>query len=95
MTKMTTLQRFKAAFVEGREFRFRNFHWGQKPKNILTRRVVRVQATQVQLTSWQDGKQEQVSYLRWPKASEVVEHKENVFFVLNDIMGDVLVYDFS
>ncbi len=93
---MTTLQRFKAAFTEGREFRFHNFHWGQKPKNILTRRVVRVQATQVQLTPWKlPGDLSQVSYLRWPKASEVVEHKENVFFVLNDIMGDVLVYDFS
>ena len=95
MTKMTTLQKFKAAFVEGREFRFHSFYWGQKPKNILTRRVVKVQTTQVQLTPWQDGKPGRVSHLRWPKASEVVEHKENVFFVLNDIMGDVLVYYFS
>lgn len=93
----TSLQAFKEAFevfrTRGYRVRFHRFHWGQRPAEPpIYRSVEKLGATYVVLSSKTDDKG---SWLYWPKACELVEHAPGVFWVLNDIMGDVLVYDFA
>lgn len=101
---MTTLQRFRAAMIEGRELNFRRFVWGQKPSPTVKRRVMKARSRDVIISSERDPVRG--SHLDWPKASEVVEHAPGVFFVLNGytdnrngeetyVALDVMVYDFS
>ena len=101
---MTTLQRFRAAMVEGRELRFYRFVWGRKPSPAVKRRVMKVRSRDVIISSERDPARG--SHLEWPKAGEVVEHAPNVFFILNGYTDnrngediyvplDVMAYDFS
>lgn len=95
---MTPLQAFRACLDEyagtQQQLWFKRFVWGQKAKDVTSRRVLQTRSRDVILTSWKDGVTK--SYLGYPKAKHVVEHAPRVFFVLNDIMpGEVLVYDFS
>lgn len=95
----TTLQAFKEAFevfrVRGYRVRFHSFHWGQKPTRPTVYRSVKEVNTVSAVLSSAYAKDERGSWLYWPKASELVEHAPGVFWVLNDVMGDVLVYDFA
>lgn len=101
---MTTLQRFRAAMIPGRELVFYRFVWGKKPSPAVKRRVMQARSRDVIISGERDPVRG--SHLEWPKASEVVEHAPGVFFVLNGYTDnrngeetyvplDVMVYDFT